>query len=653
MSLQLASPFQDNAVLQRDQTLPVWGWTAPNAIVKASIAGNVACCISNAHGEFLLRLPPLAAGGPHSLVVEASESGDRVTLQNILVGEVWLASGQSNMGWTMAASLPVVEDDVKSAEYPEIRFFNVPRTAVLGPQSTVEARWENATPESVLMFSAVAFAFARRLHKALGVPIGVLSSAWGGTFIQAWLSRSALAMHTPVQDWLATYESAAWGESRWDTMIKTGEDGRVSTLPTDPGNTGVEKGWASAAFDDTAWPVMDLPTTWQYAGLEFSGVLWFRRTVTVPAAWAGRELSLRIGTVDKQDITYVNGQEVGRTGKGREEQWWNVERKYVVPAAVLGTGGTLSIAVRAFSFVHDGGLRGPAQSMKVHPVDAPEEAIPLAGGWRYAVEHNLGQVRETHIMGHGEQNSPHILFDNMIRPLIPYALKGAIWYQGESNASQHDLYGGLLRELILDWRRHWGMPRMAFYTVQLPNYMAPMEHQQSSKWARLRESQLWAHEGLADTGLAVTIDVGEEKDIHPKDKMPVGLRLANTALRITYGDATCYPPPAARGFSFGEDGRVTVDFHHAEDGLSTTDGAPLRTFFVAGDDRVFHPALAEVTGSTVVVRSDAVPRPVAVRYAWADNPLGCNLANHQGLPASPFRSDCWEIQPDRGVVTEA
>ncbi|HSI87224.1 MAG: sialate O-acetylesterase [Candidatus Methylacidiphilales bacterium] len=642
MSLTLASPFQDNAVLQRDQMLPVWGWTSPVTIVRATLAGNVACAVSNAIGEFILRLPALPAGGPHTLSVTVPETGEEVEAGNILIGEVWLASGQSNMGMTMQSCAPLTDDDIASANFPNIRFFNVPRRADLGPHSTVDAIWEAATPKSTPVFSAVAFAFARHLHRKLGVAIGVLSSSWGGTFIQAWLSRSALALHPPMQKWLSIYEGATWGEARWAEMRRIGQEGRVSNLPQDPGNTGVEKGYALPLFDDSTWSSMPLPGTWQYNGHQYSGAFWFRRVVEIPESWIGRELELQIGMVDKHDVTYVNGVEVGRMGKDREDQYWNIQRVYKVPASLV-TGKTLQLAVRAFSFVFDGGLRGPAANMKLHPVDDATQSVSLAGDWKYICEHNLGPVRETHIMGHGVPNTPHILFDNMIRPLVPYALKGAIWYQGESNSADHELYAGLLRELILDWRRQWGLPDMGFYTVQLPGYMDPHEHQWDSRWARLREAQL-ASLSLPNTGIAVTTDVGDKADIHPKDKMPIGARLAESALLTTYGDAVAGQcPPVAESFTV-EGGAIRCRFTHASGGMGTSDGQPPLRFFVAGEDRIFHPAIALIEQDTVLAHSTEVPNPVAVRYAWADNPEGCNLSNRAGLPASPFRSDNWETR---------
>lgn len=638
MTLQLASLFQDHAILQRDQPLPVWGWAEPGALLRISLGGHVAVTQAGASGDFLVRLPALAAGGPHTLSATIPATGETVEICGILIGEVWLASGQSNMEMTLEGCLPVSESDLAAADFPEIRFFNVPRRAHLGPERTVEGEWRMLNPDVARECSAVGFSFARRLHRALGVPVGVISSSWGGSNIKSWLSRSALAHNPATAQWLADFEKVAWTETRWDAMSNPDPDGRVCNLPKDPGNTGVERGWHLPGKVNSDWQSIDLPATWQSAGHPNTGVFWFRRTIEIPASWRGRELVLNLGAADKQDITYVNGTEVGRMGKDREDAYWNVPRVYPVPGGLVD-GPTLTIAVRVYSFVYDGGLSGPAAAMKIHPADSPADCLPLSGEWRCHREHDLGLVLETHLMGQGERNTPHILFDNMIQPLIPYALRGAIWYQGESNASEHHTYARLHRDLILDWRRQWGLPGLAFHFVQLPGFKAPQDHEPESTWARLREAQVAAL-SLPGVGMAITLELGDADDIHPKNKMPGGERLAQAALAITYGTgATASGPMVDHVEITGS--RILCTFRNAESGLVTTDKASPRTFFVAGNDRVFHPAEAVIEGNTVSVNSPAVSEPVAVRYAWADNPAAANLASGEGLPASPFRTDTW------------
>jgi len=638
MSLQLASLFQDHAVLQRGQMLPVWGWATPFARVRVTLAGQEAFCISSAQGDFLVRLPAMPAGGPHTLRVELPGSGEQITLQDILIGEVWIGSGQSNMEWTLNQCIPLTKETIETADFPAIRMFNVQRRAHLGPHRTVGGCWQTATPEAAVNFSAVGFSFARRLHRELGVPVGVINASWGGTYIQTWISRSTLALNPATAGWLADYEAEAWTPGKWKEVDDVGPDGLVSKYPRDPGNTGLDYCWHQPFLVDSDWPVMNMPATWQSAGHRHSGVFWFRRTLEIPAEWTGRNLVLQLGAADKQDITYVNGVEVGRMGKDREEQYWNRQRCYTVPAALV-TGKTLCVATRVYSFVYDGGLIGPATAMRVHPEGDPGHAVSLAGEWRYRCEHDLGPVVVAKIPGHGEPNSPHMLFDNMIRPLVPYALRGAIWYQGESNEEGHASYKWFQCDLVADWRRQWGHPELAFHVVQLPGFRTPQEYQDESRWARLREAQAGILE-LPHTGVAVIIELGEPDNIHPQDKVPVGERLVQSALVRTYGR----PGPASGPFpeKFTITGNtIRVDFSDKEQGLKTTDGAAPRLFFLAGEDRKFHPAEARIEGGCVKVASAAVSRPVAVRYAWADNPEGANLANLAGLPAGSFRSDSW------------
>ncbi len=636
MSLELASLFQDHAVLQRDQPLPVWGWAAPGATVRVELAGNTASALAGTHGDWILRLPTLPAGGPHTLVVGIPATGERVEIKDLLVGEVWLASGQSNMEMSLNASRPLTDDDIATADFPLIRFFTVRTRANLGPQRTVTGNWQSCSPEVAGSFSGVAFSFARRLHRELGVPVGIVSSSWGGSIIQSWLSRSALALNPEVADWLDLYETKTWTESHWKQMLATGPDGRVNGTPKDPGNTALERSWHQPAFNDAAWPVMSLPGTWQSAGHKHSGVYWFRRSIQIPSAWVGRALTLRFGGADKQDVSYVNGIEIGRTGKGQEDQYWNQPRAYTVPASAV-TGTTLVIAVRVYSFIFDGGIIGAAKDLRIELDDG--NSLPLAGEWRYQCEHDLGVVRESHLMGHGERNTPHMLFDNMLLPLVPYALRGALWYQGEGNAGEAQLYTRMMRDLILDWRARWGQRDFAFHLVQLPGFQAARAHQPDSHWAHFREAQNAAL-SLPHTGIAITIDLGEAGDIHPKDKIPVGERLAQSALALTYGRNVIPSGPLADRFTVEADA-IRCQFQHAGNQLTTTDGKSPRLFFIAGEDRVFHSAQAVIDGASVVVHSPQVSRPVAVRYAWADNPEGCNLAGPTGLPASPFRSDRW------------
>jgi sialate O-acetylesterase len=377
---------------------------------------------------------------------------------------------------------------------------------------------------------------------------------------------------------------------------------------------------------------------WQNFGHNYSGVFWFRKTIDVPAAWAGKPLSLRIGAVDKQDVTYFNGEKVGSTGKGVDVSCWNVQRDYQVPGHLVKAGLNV-IAVRAYSFVFAGGMIGPAALMRVVPATGLGDALPLDGTWRYQMEHNLGLTQPPlQPQGPNNPHSPYILHDTMIAPLQPYAIRGAIWYQGESNAGRANEYRSLLTDMVRSWRSGWGQGDFPFIQVQLANFKAAQDYEPASSWALLREAQT----GLLsepNTGMAVAIDIGDAADIHPTNKLDVGHRLAQWALAKTYGKSIVPSGPMYRSMTI-EGSKIRLYFDHIGAGLHC-DGPALRTFVVAGVDRLFRTANAVIEGQTVVVSSAEVPEPVAVRYAWADNPEGCNLRNVEGLPASPFRTDAW------------
>lgn len=639
--MKLPALFGDHAVVQRDIPIPVWGWAKPNAPVRASLGASTAMTVAGADGRFLLRLPPLPAGGPYELKVAAA--GESATARNVLVGEVWLASGQSNMQWTLADCGDLGKEAIREASHPDLRMLTVQRVAQIGRASDVVGAWRVATPGSAPSFSAVGYYFALRLHREMGVPVGIIDVSWGGTIVEAWTSREALIRNPTTRPWMEGYEAEVnsldfWAGLKGETTIPGPTSVYARYCPADPGNNGEAHGWARPDFQDADWQLMDLPSAWQKAGHEGSGILWFRRELDIPAAWAGKDLLLRLGAVDKQDITYWNGEKVGATGEGFEERHWNTLREYRVPGRFVRSGRNV-VAVRAYSFVFQGGMIGPADQMQVALADGSGR-LPLAGNWRYRVERDFGVIQLPPLPeGPGNPNTPGILYDNLIAPLIPYGLRGAIWYQGESNVGNAHQYRQRLTDMIADWRRAWGQGDFPFLQVQLANYLGPAEHQTDSGWARLREAQLEVLEERA-TGMAVAIDVGEALDVHPKNKRDVGGRLAQWALAETYGRTIVPSGPLYAGMTIEGD-RIRLRFAHAGKGLAARDGGELRTFFVAGQNRTFVKARAVVDGATVVVGNPDVKHPVAVRYAWADNPEGCNLVNDAGLPASPFRTDRW------------
>jgi sialate O-acetylesterase len=627
--MKLTPLLTDHAVVQRHQSIPVWGWTdLPRTRLRAALGDSRAEGISGDDGRFLLRLPALEPGGPYTLSVESLDGAESVHVRDILVGEVWLASGQSNMKWPMEKCSHA--EEVQRSHSDQIRMINVGRRADLAPQSTVQGQWELSSPETTGQFSAVATFFGNRLQDALGIPVGIIHASWGGSPIETWISRERLLRNSDRCRQVEDYERYAFSRAAWSESL-------CDRLPADPGNTGLANGWHRPEFDDSGWGSMPVPGYWQQHGHNYSAVMWFRRRVKLPAAMIGRELTLHLGAVDKHDITYAGGIEVGRTGADFDTSVHDHSRTYPIPAAQT-RGGELVLAVRAYSFMYAGGLTGPAESMRITlQGDDSGENIPLAGDWRYQVEHDLGLVDLAQLeLGHGNHRSPYMLFENMIKPLLPVGIAGAIWYQGENNANRDEssLYRRMLRDLIEDWRHHFGLGDFPFGVVQLPNFQEAADYQGDSHWARLRAAQAAALH-LPRTGLAVTIDCGEAGDIHPRDKKTVGLRLARWALAEVYGREALAGGPLYRDHRV-EGNRIRILFRNVGEALALRHGEQVGTLAIAGKDLCFRPAQSAIEGRTLLVWHEDIPAPVAVRYAWADNPAGANLVNAEGEPAGPF-----------------
>ena len=642
MSLQLASLFSDHMVLQRNRRVPVWGCATPGASVTVRFAGQSRTAKAGRDGRWSTRLASLPASTcPRVLEVASKAQTEAITLRihDVLVGDVWICSGQSNMEWPLGSSRDAVAETA-AADYPAIRLFTVPRTANVPAAESVAGAWSRCTPDTVGPFSAVGYFFGRKIHRTTGIPIGLINTSWGGTIAEAWTNRDDLLRVPAFRRVVKGYEAelVTPDAPRLSLAERHQEWARLHEHK-DTCNAGEAQGWHLPDASTADWRDMELPRNWQSAGHEHSGIFWFRRDVDIPAEWVGRDLTLALGPTDKSDVTYVNGQRVGSITMEQRPDAWCTPRVYTVPASCVHAGRN-TIAVRVYSNIFHGGFIGVPSQMRLCPSDAPETPLALAGIWRYAIEANFGLVPPPPPppRGPGNPNSPYMLFENMIRPLIPYAVCGAIWYQGESNASQARQYRTLFPLMINSWRRAWNQGAFPFFFVQLANYMLRKEFPEPSAWAELREAQA-ATLALPNTGMAVTIDVGEANDIHPRNKQDVGRRLALAALATVYGlKGLVYSGPLYKAMS-REKGRIRLRFDHVGGGLVARGGG-LSGFSVAGTDRKFVWADAVIDGDTVVVSSPSVPKPVAVRYAWADNPA-CTLYNTSELPASPFRTDSW------------
>jgi len=614
--MKLGCLFGDHAVLQREASIPVWGWTKAHTEVRITLGEFVVETTSSADGSFCGRLPAMPPGGPYELIVTDVDSGEEVVCRDIWIGEVWLASGQSNMDWSLKDCLPFGEAEAPPDNL-RLRMAIMPRLPLSKPPRTLSAvPWHPACIPEIWDFSAVAYHFASDLQKRLGVVVGIIVSSRGGTIAEAWSSPEVLAENAEIQP----------GGEISPGSAMNGSGGGANEMTADA----LDQQWASPDFDDGTWPMMRLPGTWNENGHNHCGVFRFRRTVYVPPECAGKDLTVGLGCIDKHDVTFFNGEQIGATGSGFEENYYNVPRVYRVPWRLVRAGQN-TIAVRVNSFIFDGGLVGPAEKMSLIS-DGGGDPVSLAGDWRFQIERNDGACNP---------NDPGVMHANMLLPLVPYALRGAIWYQGESNEFNPQEYGRLMAHMIRDWRRVWGQGDFPFYFVQLANYRAPAAYDEASVWPVLREAQL-RNLSEPNTGMAVAIDVGEADNIHPKNKRDVGRRLARWALSQTYGLPIVCSGPLYAGMTV-EGPDVRIRFYHVGGGLVAR-GASLEGFFIAEADRVFYPARAVIAdGKCVLVSHPEMGSPQAVRYAWADNPEGCNLYNAEGLPASPFRTDSWEV----------
>jgi sialate O-acetylesterase len=613
--------FSDHAVLQQGMPVPVWGTAEPGEAVTVSIAGQTVATTTGAEGTWRVRLAPMPSGGPFTLTISGK---NQIVLADILVGEVWLCGGQSNMERQLgprAGQQPIAdwEKEAKAANHPRIRQFSVAQARSFTPRLAVEGRWDVCTPETVKDFTAVGYFFGRDLERARHVPVGLIHSSWGGTPAEAWMSEARLFQ---LPDFAATSEQLRLAMADPAAAQRKYEAQLEAWFQTNDAGSIAADMWNRPALDTSGWKEMKLPTLWEDAGEpDLNGVVWFRRTFELPPGPVPGPAELQLGMIDDIDTTWINGVKVGAT------VGYNLVRKYAVPTSVLKPGRNV-IAVRVLDTGGGGGIWGDEKVQLVWGGKPGLPPIDLSGPWQYRIGMNLeGHPRPPASLS-GSLDTPSVLYNAMIAPLVPYALRGVVWYQGESNVHRERQYRTLFPAMIADWRSAWGQGDFPFLFVQIAPHrdMTP----------EIREAQLLAWQRTPNTAMAVTMDCGDANDIHPTRKQPVGARLALAARALAYGERLEYSGPVFAALNI--DGRkATLRFTHLGGGLLAK-GGTLKGFTIAGADKVFHPAQAKIRGKTVVVTSADVPQPTAVRYGWANVPDG-NLFNKAGLPASPFRTD--------------
>ena len=620
--MELHSLFRDHAVLQCDRRVPVWGTGREGEMITVTFGGQtVGGKVTGGRWRVWLK-PMVACAEPREMTVR----GDDVkSIRDVLVGEVWIASGQSNMERELglrAGQQPIRnwEREVADAQHPLIRQFSVAQVQSHTPKSDVRGDWMVCSPVTAPKFSAVGYFFARDLSAARRVPVGIIHSAWGGTPAEAWTSGDALAV---MPDFTSALADVRWAAAHPDDS-EPYQHARLESWysKVDPGSK-ADGVWCAEDHDDSSWATMKMPAYIEACGYpDFDGVFWFRRKITVPIGWNGGDVDLHLGAVDDIDTTWVNGVRIGST------DGWQIPRIYRVPGRLLKRGENV-IAVRVLDTGGGGGMYGGGDAMRLElPTDGGREVVSLTGAWRCRAGAALRDCGPPPGGGGSMPGSPSVLYNGMIAPLLPYSMRGVVWYQGESNVGREMQYRSLFPAMIADWRKAWGMGNFPFLFVQIAPY--------SGMTPEIREAQWLTSLKVAGSAMVVTTDCGDARDIHPVDKQPVGFRLALAARALAYGEAVEYSGPTYEGMDV-RGGEVVLCFGHCDGGLVAKSGTP-EGFEIAGEDKIYHPASARIDGTRVVLRSPDVPRPLTVRFGWANVPV-CDLFNRSGLPASPFRAD--------------
>ncbi len=623
--VKLARIFSDHVVLQRQKPIPVWGWANQGETVSVSLSGQNKTARADAAGKWTVVFAPMEAAGV-PLELKVSSTSGNLIIKDVLIGEVWLCSGQSNMEFAVKQADNFAAEKT-DADYPQIRQFYVEHTVEIEPQTDFRTgQWRASSKETVGDFTAIGFFFAREMYQKLKVPIGLVHSSWGGSQIEGWISKEGMLASDELKDYgrhLPTNWTEADALLERNVKLATLGDANANRTLTD------EKKYLAPDCDLSKWITNNPIGQWDWKGIwAWRGNGFLARDVDIPPNFAGRETVLGLAESYSYNEIYLNGKLVfsGIT-KGK--------REIIVPKNVWRAGKNRLVVKmnRAIEPEWFGlGFQGAAEDVFVK---ADDEKIPLGDEqWKL-----MPSFAEPHEYAHSSNNVGTLIYNGMIAPLVSFPLRGVLWYQGESNAGRSYQYRQTFPLLIEGWRKKWN-DDFYFYFVQLSSFGANQSSNVGSGWAELREAQTMAL-GLPKTGMAVTTDIGNPDNIHPTNKQDVGKRLAANALTLIYGQNIPYGSPLFDRVAF-ENGKAVVAFKFADGGLTTKDKfGYVRGFEIAGADKVFYYAKAEIAGDKVIVSSEKVKNPVALRYAWSDAPADANLYNSNGFPASPFRTDDW------------
>ena len=619
--------FGDNMVLQRGKPNTIWGWSDPGDIVRVQIGDNTATGTAGPDRRWQVSIQPPAPGGPYTVKIAGHQT---LEMHNVLVGDVWLCGGQSNMGLPLQFTKNA-DDEIKAANHPEIRFFTVQGKPAYHPVNVIAGNWSVLSPETAKSISAVGYYFARKVQQEIHVPIGLVVDAMGGTPAEAWASEASLR---PIHDFdvpldlLDQYRSEGAPEYG-DYVMHWYDDYDI----------GQKANWAAPGFDDSAWKQVPVPGGFAELGVpDTPAVVWFRREITLPDPLPAGKAMLHLGEIERMDTVYINGQWAGASA-------W-VENPRVYPAAGLKPGRNV-IAIRVLKINPVGGFISKPEDLQLVFSDktgGDKTSIPLAGPWKAMLSVHARPPHPLPISYENWPVMPSVLYEGMLAPIAPLSITGALWYQGEQNSPRGYQYRKILPVMIADWRSLFGQGDFPFYIVGLPAFTqrspVPVD---GDPWTETRESQAIAAAAVPNSCLAVTIDTGDPDNIHSKDKQPVGDRLAFCALAKQYGKNVVYSGPTLASVE-RLPGSIRLHFTHTDGGL-VVKGDKLGEFTIAGDDHKWYWADAGIEGDIVVVSSPSVPNPKEVRYAWQSNPAA-TLFNGAGLPAAPFRTDTWPLKTE-------
>lgn len=628
-NIKLPVLISDGMVLQRDTRLNIWGWASAGEKVVVKFNKKSYRTITGSDGKWKVILPPMKAGGPYTMEISGNNT---IQIKDILVGDVWFCSGQSNMVLPMERVKEKYPEDIANADFPEIRNFFIPTASDVTSvhDDLPGSKWIAASPANVLGFGAASFFFARSIYQQYKIPIGLINSSVGGTPVEAWISEDGFKGIPKYYSRIRQFRDTAY----MNRLLHPFGRGPFPMIQrpmkeTDKGLNGPIP-WYDTTYIPAGWHKFWLPGYWADQGVKgLNGVVWFRKEIIVPASMTGKPAKLFMGRIVDADNVYVNGVLSGSI------TYQYPPRRYDLPAGLLKPGRNIIVVKVTNSFGKGGFVPN-----KPYYLTAGGENIDLRGDWLYKVGLVFKPVRFGSggaVGGFSAQNEPTGLYNTMVAPAVNYAVKGFLWYQGEANTGRAEEYCDLLKTLIVDWRNKWQQGVLPFLYVQLPNFMEVQYLPSESQWADLRNAQLKA---LSEPGTAmvVTIDVGEWNDIHPLEKRVVGERLALAARKLAYGDETIvYSGPIYKSATI-DGNKISITFDHIGSGLMIKGGDELNHFAIAGEDRKFVWAEAKIENDHVIVRSDEVSDPKFVRYAWADNPESANLYNKVGLPASPFEA---------------